>query len=59
MILDRYFKTKMECYLALFEYKKMQKNRKFAKFTKQVKEKKDFELKMLGFLALLDNKIHQ
>ena len=35
----------------------MQKNRRIAKFAKQCKEKKDFELKMLAFLAMLDNKI--
>ena len=57
MIIDRQLRTKMACYLGLFQYHKIQKNRRIEKFTKNCKEKKEFELKMLAFLALLDNKI--
>ena len=57
MVLDRKIRTKMECYLALYEFHKMQKNRRISKFARVYKEKKDFELKMLAYLALLDNKI--
>ena len=49
----------MEAFLALYDNKIKKRNKRIQKWTEQYHLQKEFELKMVSFLALVDHKIRQ
>jgi hypothetical protein len=58
LLTSKEYRLKMETFLALFDNKIKQRNRRIQEWSEAMQEQRNFELKMVTFLALLDHKIN-